>query len=171
MKNLRPKGANTPVYKNICLLTQEDAESLVLDSGAKHDVVGKVTFTKVKEAGALRTVNKGRAKVAEAPGEQDWEQAAVYKIALDDAVSQDARHLLNIEYQGDCARLYADGKLVADNFQYGRPFLYGLWRLPVGVKELELRILPMQSDMPVYLPREADKTPGESVKSITVTIE
>ena len=90
---------------------------------------------------------------------------------MDDAVSQDARHLLNIEYQGDCARLYADGRLVADNFQYGRPFLYGLWRLPAGVKELELRILPMQSDMPVYLPREADKTPGESVKSITVTKE
>ena len=171
LKNVKPKGANTPVYKNICLLTQEEAESLFLDSVTKHGVVGKVTFAKVKEAGSLRTVKKGRAKVAEAPGEQDWEQAAVYKIALDDAVSQDARHLLNIEYQGDCARLYADGRLVADNFQYGRPFLYGLWRLPAGVKELELRILPMQSDMPVYLPREADKTPGESVKSITVTKE
>lgn len=171
LKNVKPKGANTPVYKNICLLTQEEAESLFLDSVAKHDVVGKVPFTKVKEAGSLRTVKKGRAKVAEAPGEQDWEQAAVYRIALDDAVSQGARHLLNIEYQGDCARLYADGRLVADNFQYGRPFLYGLWRLPACVKELELRILPMQSDMPVYLPREADKTPGESVKSITVTEE
>ena len=171
LKNVKPKGANTPVYKNICLLTQEEAESLFLDSVAKYDVVGKVTFAKVKEAGSLRTVKKGRAKVAEAPGEQDWEQAAVYKIALDDADSRDARLLLNIEYQGDCARLYADGRLVADNFQYGRPFLYGLWRLPAGVKELELRILPMQSDMPVYLPREADKTPGESVKSITVTIE
>ena len=171
LKNVKPKGANTPVYKNICLLTQEEAESLFLDSVTKHDVVGKVTFAKVKEAGSLRTVKKGRAKVAEAPGEQDWEQAAVYKIALNDAVSRDVRHLLNIEYQGDCARLYADGRLVADNFQYGRPFLYGLWRLPAGVKELELRILPMQSDMPVYLPREADKTPGESVKSITVTKE
>ena len=171
LKNVKPKGANTPVYKNICLLTQEEAESLFLDSVAKYDVVGKVTFAKVKEAGSLRTVKKGRAKVAEAPGEQDWEQAAVYKIALDDADSRDARLLLNIEYQGDCARLYADGRLVADNFQYGRPFLYGLWRLSAGVKELELRILPMQSDMPVYLPREADKTPGASVKSITVTKE
>ena len=171
LKNVKPKGANTPVYKNICLLTQEEAESLFLDSVAKHDVVGKVPFTKVKEAGSLRTVKKGRAKVAEAPGEQDWEQAAVYKIALDEKARLSARQMLNIEYQGDCARLYADGRLVADNFQYGRPFLYGLWRLPAGVKELELRILPMQSDMPVYLPREADKTPGESVKSITVTIE
>ena len=58
--------------------------------------------------------------------------------------------------------------LVADNFQYGRPFLYGLWRLPEGVSELELRILPMQADMPVYLPREADKTLGEGVKTIGI---
>ena len=61
------------------------------------------------------------------------------------------------------ARLYADGRLVADNFYYGRPFLYGLWRLPQGVSKLELRILPLQQDAPVYLPREADKTPGEAV--------
>lgn len=171
LKNVKPKGVNTAVYKNIYLLTQEEAERLFLESVKTNRAGYNVTYTKVKEVGPLRTIKKGKAKVAEAPGEQDWEQAAVYKIALDDAVSQNARHLLNIEYQGDCARLYADGRLVADNFQYGRPFLYGLWRLPAGVKELELRILPMQSDMPVYLPREADKTPGESVKSITVTKE
>ena len=64
------------------------------------------------------------------------------------------------------ARLYADGRLVADNFYYGRPFLFGLWRLPRGTKELELRILPLQKDMPVYLPREADKTPGEEVLKV-----
>ena len=34
---------------------------------------------------------------------------------------------------------------------------------------LELRILPLQAGAPIYLPREADKTPGESVKSITVS--
>ncbi|WP_253249728.1 hypothetical protein [Prevotella sp. P2-180] len=75
---------------------------------------------------------------------------------------------LSIEYQGDCARLYANGKLIADQFQYGRPFLYGLWRLPEGTTELELRILPMQADAPIYLPREADKTPGEKVKRVCI---
>jgi len=54
-------------------------------------------------------------------------------------------------------------KLLADNFYNGREFLYGLWRLPQGVKQLELRILPMQADEPVYFPREADTTPGEKV--------
>ena len=57
---------------------------------------------------------------------------------------------------------------MADNFYYGRPFLYGLWRLPKGAKELELRILPLQQGAPVYLPREADKTPGERVNSICI---
>ena len=79
-----------------------------------------------------------------------------------------SRDLMSIDYQGDCARLYVNGKLVADHFNNGRPFLFGLWRLPEGVKELELRILPMQANMPVYLPKEADKTPGERIKQIQV---
>ncbi|MBP5278785.1 MAG: beta-galactosidase, partial [Prevotella sp.] len=75
----------------------------------------------------------------------------------------------SIDYQGDCARLYVNGQLVADHFNNGRPFLFGLWRLPENTRQLELRILPMQENMPVYLPRETDKTPGERVKKITVT--
>ena len=108
--------------------------------------------------------------MAEAPSEADWQQAAVYRIQLPSQLSDsECAHLLRIDYQGDCARLYANGKLVADNFQYGRPFLYGLWRLPKGTTELELRIVPLQADAPIYLPREADKTPGEGVKSISIT--
>ena len=76
--------------------------------------------------------------------------------------------MLDIDYQGDCARLYANGKLVADNFYYGRHFQYGLWRLPEGVTELELRVLPMQEKMPVYFPEEADTTPGEKVVKTTI---
>jgi hypothetical protein len=98
--------------------------------------------------------------VAEAPSEADWQQAAVYTIPLTDVQN---RGLLRISYRGDCARLYADGRLVADNFYYGRPFLFGLWRLPAGTRQLELRILPLQPDAPIYLPREADRTPGEQL--------
>ena len=60
---------------------------------------------------------------------------------------------------------------MADNFYYGRPFLYGLWRLPEGVTELELRILPLQPDAPIYLPRDADKTAGEAVLGIEISVE
>ena len=100
--------------------------------------------------------------MAEAPSEDDWQQAAVYRIQL----PADRQGLLSVSYRGDCARLYADGKLIADNFYYGRPFLYGLWRLLKGVTELELRILPLQPDAPIYLPREADKAAGEEVWKI-----
>ena len=92
----------------------------------------------------------------------------MYKITLPSEAISKSNRLLSIEYQGDCARLYAGGKLIADQFQYGRPFLYGLWRLPEGITEFELRILPLQADAPIYLPREADKTPGEGVKRIYV---
>jgi hypothetical protein len=58
--------------------------------------------------------------------------------------------------------------LIADNFYYGRPFLYGLWRLPKDCSQLELRILPLQPDAPIYLPREADKNAGEQVYSVEI---
>ena len=184
LKNLKPKGKEKPVYGNLYLLTREEAEHLFLEaeSDMKDETIEISSYTKVKEAGPLRTIKKGKAKVAEAPTEQEWEQAAVYRISLsspqlkslrsvtseDASLAKNTPRLLSIEYQGDCARLYANGRLVADNFQYGRLFLFGLWRLPEDVTELELRILPMQQDMPVYLPREADRTPGEHVKRISL---
>ena len=76
--------------------------------------------------------------------------------------------LLTIRYRGDAARLYANGKLIDDNYYNGRPFCYGLSRLPRDCQQLELRILPLQENMPIYLPREADKMPGEEVMSITI---
>ena len=85
--------------------------------------------------------------------------------------------LLSITYRGDCARLYAlttdasghaNRHLIADNFYYGRPFLYGLWRLPAACTSLELRILPLQPEAPIYLPREADRTPGEEVFKVEI---
>jgi len=121
---------------------------------------------KVKEAGPLRQITKGVQRVAEEPTDDDFQNAAVYRIQIPDGAARS--QLLTIDYQGDCARLYADGRLVADHFQYGRPMLFGLWRLPQDCTQLELRILPMQADMPVYLPREADKTPGEAVKRIRI---
>jgi hypothetical protein len=164
MKNVKPLGMKKPVYKNICLLTRAEAEQMFLTPTAQENVSQDISYNKVSEAGPLRSIAIGKAKVAAAPSEDDWQQAAIYNIKVAEGAG---RRLLSIDYQGDCARLYANGRLVADNFQYGRPFLFGLWRMPEGCTELELRILPMQKDAPIYLPREADKTPGESIKSIT----
>ncbi len=50
--------------------------------------------------------------------------------------------MLEIGYEGDMARLYADGKLVQDDFWKGRPIRYALRRLPKGTKHLVLKVLP-----------------------------
>ena len=173
LKNLKAKGPEVPVYKNYYLLTSEQAERLFISE--KRDAESEkldatIPFRKVKEAGALRTITIGVNKAAEEPVDEDFEQAAVYTIDLpqDSSLFTSRLSLLNIDYRGDVARLYADGKLIDDNFYNGRPFQYALWRLPQDCHQLELRILPLQKDMPVYFPREADTTPGEQVKAITI---
>ena len=176
LRNVKPQGAEKPVCQSYYLLTRQQAEHLFLtEESERVDVAQPVRCEKVKEAGTLRVITKGRAKVAAAPTEEDWEQAAVYRLSTTTLPSHDA--LLSITYRGDCARLYAlttdaEGRtarrLVADNFYYGRPFLYGLWRLPEGSTGLELRILPLQPEAPIYLPREAAHTAGEAVVNVEV---
>ena len=162
MKNVKPKGTTKPVYRNIYLLTEEEAQWLFLEQNTMTTVVDDMPWKKTSEPGQQRTIVKGPAKVAEAPTDDDFLQAAVYEIT----VPTDAKGLLEIQYQGDCARLYADGKLIADNFYNGRSFFFGLWRLPESTQKLQLRILPLQPDAPIYFPKEADKTAGEKVMAI-----
>lgn len=167
LKNVKAKGPDVPVYKNYYLLTSEQAERLFLEEEGHHEIAYQTPkMTKVKEAGTFRKITIGVAKVAEEPVDEDFEQAAVYTIDLP-AIDRKGL-LLNIDYRGDVARLYADGKLIDDNFYNGRPFQYALWRLPKDCHQLELRILPLQKDMPVYFPREADTTPGEQIKELTI---
>ena len=170
LRNVKPRGTAKPVCGNLYLLTQKDAEHLFLDDEKREDNVSSLqrlpetAWQKVREAGAPRKITMGVNKVAEEPTDEDFEQAAVYKIIVPKNLT--GRQLMRVNYRGDVARLYCNGELIADNFYNGRPMLYGLWRMPAGVTELELRILPLQANMPIYFPREADITPGESVMSI-----
>ena len=171
LRNVRPLGEGQPVCDNIYLLTAGQAERLFLNETPSGQTDTPVAFDKVKEAGPMRTISIGVNKVAEEPTDEDFNQAAVYRIQVPQGATGEPHRLLRIDYQGDCARLYAGDRLIADHFNNGRPFLYGLWRLPGDCSELELRVLPMQKDAPVYFPREADTTPGEKVKSATITSE
>lgn len=170
LRNVKPRGTAKPVCGNLYLLTQKDAEHLFLDDVNREDNVSSLqrlpetAWQKVREAGTPRKITMGVNKVAEEPTDEDFEQAAVYKITVPKNLA--GRQLMRINYRGDVARLYCNGEFIADNFYNGRPMLYGLWRLPTGVTELELRILPLQANMPIYFPREADTTPGEAVMSI-----
>ena len=167
MKNVKVRGTEKPVYGNLYLLDCVEAERLFLEP-EPIVMTDLATIRKIKEAGPLRKISMGVQRVAEEPSDEDFDQAAVYRITLPELPAGAKEPLMKFDYQGDCARLYANGKLIADHFQYGRPFLYGLWRLSQDTKELELRILPLQKDAPVYLPKEANKTPGEGVERIEV---
>ena len=113
LRNVRAKGLVSPIYRNIYLLTSAEAENLFLPEEEKYRVQSSipVSFHKKQDAGLLRKITIGVAGVAEEPVDADFEQAAIYRI---DVPSE--KGLLSIKYQGDCARLYADGKLLADNF-------------------------------------------------------
>lgn len=172
MRNVQPRGIGRPVCKHVYLLTRKDAEHFLLPEEAATTRT-PLTFHKRCEARPARTITIGVQKVAEEPTDDDFLHAAVYDIDLPAVRSG----LLHIDYQGDCARLYAltanaDGTttshFIDDNFYNGRTFDYGLWRLPANTVGLELRVLPIQPDMPVYFPREADTTPGERVLDISV---
>ena len=171
LRNLKAYGPTKPVYQNIYLLTSEQAGRLFLNEGNSQLSILNCQFRKAKSSGTPRQITIGVAKVAEEPVDADFDQAAVYTVELptDSSLYTPHSSLIEIEYRGDVARLYADGHLIDDNFYNGRPFQYALWRLPKGCRQLELRILPLQKDMPVYFPREADvQTPGEEVKSVTI---
>lgn len=168
LKNVKALGPGKPVYGNIYLLTSAEAERLFLADEAPLPSVQQPTIAKVAEAGTPRKITTGARKVAEAPGDSDFDNAAKYVISTLPAPADRAGRLLKIEYRGDVARLYCNGKLLDDNFYYGRPFFYGLWRLPDDCTELELRVLPLLPDMPVYFPAEADTTPGEEVVKVEI---
>ncbi len=154
LRNVKAKGTDKPVYGNIYLLTDEQAQRLFYTGNdAFNKEVATLEIKKVADEGPLRTITIGCQKVAESPSDSDFNNAAVYDIMLPDSLDASAKTMLKIDYMGDCARLYAGDTLVADNFYYGRPMLFGLWRLDyLGIKtdHLQLRILPLQKDMPVY---------------------
>lgn len=166
LKNVKAQGLSKPVFKNIYLLDSKTSGRLFLEEVEEGSQMASLSFAKQREAVGERKITIGVQKVAEEPVDADFEQAAVYTIDLP-ADHRDG--LLEINYRGDVARLYANGKLIDDNFYNGRPFQFGLWRLPDDVRQLELRILPIQKEMPVYFPREADVTkPGEELKQVSV---
>lgn len=134
----------------------------------------QITATQQREAGPLRTVAMGVQRVAAMPSDQDFaSRAAHWSLQLPESFG-DAEHsttnnspqadnvpssldandyFLNIHYRGDCARLVVDGKLVADHFWNGTPMRVRASQL-VGHHDIQLQILPLGRDYPIYLQQE-----------------
>ena len=128
----------------------------IIEEEWKESKTKNITITKTKEAAAPREIPMGSQKVAAMPTNEDFENAAVWTLNISPSLSgRDSREgvsFLKISYAGDCARVYADGKLVMDNFWNGKPMLVRMSDL--AGKKVELRILPLSKDAPIYLQKE-----------------
>ncbi len=142
-----------------------------------------IEVRKIRPAGEAPPVKIGPAPswrpngVAEAPPETELPQAAQWSIAIPPGSMQGLSDvLLEIRYNGDLARLYADHRLLDDNFYNGQPWSIGLSRFlnAQGSGSFELSVLPLRSDAPVYfeLPQKLQFPLGgqivqlESVKAV-----
>ena len=91
--------------------------------------------------------------VAQAPDAGPLPQAAKWKITVPSGALNGLSDLfLEVQYQGDVARLSTEHQLLDDNFYNGKPWMIGLKRFlaPDRPSTFELSILPLRSDAPVY---------------------
>jgi beta-galactosidase len=107
--------------------------------------------------------------VAIMPSDEAFAHAAVWKIQVPSGgANPPVRLLLGIDYVGDIARVYAGDRFVTDDFYH---LEIGLWRTG---RDLELRVLPLRGDAPIYLPAGARIPAGAvavELKSVKVIPE
>lgn len=92
--------------------------------------------------------------VAQAPAACEMPQAAKWEITIPPGATNGLSELyLQVNYQGDVARLSAGGRLLDDDFYNGKPWMVGLSRFLATQRpsEFQLSILPLRKDAPVYL--------------------
>ena len=94
-----------------------------------------------------------RRAVPLAPDDAEYERyAARVRLDLHDTPADGARVLLELDYVGDTARLYADGVLVDDHFNDGEPWTIGIDRFAGNGQwpAFELHIVPGRAGLPVF---------------------
>ena len=117
-------------------------------------VAGQAEVRPLRDAGPVSPAKFFR-DVALIPDDAAFATAAAWRIRVPRAEAPSSV-FLQISYQGDIARLYANGKLVTDNFYDGAPWLIGMDRIPPAAwDKLEVKILPLAEHAPIYLPESA----------------
>jgi hypothetical protein len=156
------KKAGNIIYK--------DGDKIVEEEWKVTKKLDSKNIKKVKDAAPPRIVPMGTQKVAAMPTNEDFENAAVWNLDLSEFKESKVQcsmfnaQYLKIDYAGDCARVYADGKLVMDNFWNGKPMLVRMSDL--AGKRVELRILPLRKDAPIYLQKEQKALLDSSKESL-----
>lgn len=93
------------------------------------------------------------------------ESCKYWKIDLS-SIDKSKKTFIKIDYVGDVVQLYSDGKLVADEYYYGKPWIVDTSVLNGSNIILAVSALDKQK---IYL--ETDKTKGCKVESISVSVE
>ena len=147
--------------REITFKVLSDDESLAPIPGyVLHEVqAAGAQATLVNDTKGLREVKFVPQGIVAQPGNEDFDKAACWSIQLDN-ISDPQTAVLEINYRGDVARLYANGRLVQDNFWNGRPMLVRL-RDIVG-KKVQLKILPLGKDYSIYLQPDQRKVLAEA---------
>lgn len=144
--------------------------------GCFQQVHRKATIHQIRKAGELRTIPLGsfKSKVAVAPDDQDFEQAAVWEVEIPQDLVADENMILRIHYIGDVARVWAGDHLIMDDFYNGRVLEIGLQEYWEEAREngLRIEIIPLQKKAPIYLHPKFKPDWGDAVSLVELeTVE
>lgn len=147
---------NTIIFRVI-----DDAETLrPIDAYTLSEIPGaEAKANLVADTKGLRTLSFVWQGIAGQPENKDFDQAATWNISLN-GISNAETAVLEVNYKGDVARLYANGQLIEDNFWNGRPMLVRLQ--DIAGKKIQLKILPLGKEYPVYLQPDQRKALAEA---------
>ncbi len=124
----------------------------------------RLEFVKIRSASMPPQVHAGSQGVAEAPIDEAFQTAGVWKIIIPDNNADTRLPQISIHYIGDVARLYLNDKLLLDNFYNGNPFEIDLndFKPDIFMGTLTLQILPLRSESPIYIDRNVLPNFGEN---------
>jgi beta-galactosidase len=134
-----------------------------------------VHYRQVQAAGEAAPVKMGpslawRPKgVAEAPEDGEFAKAGKWEITVPAGSTAGLHELfLSVNYSGDVARLYKAGNLLTDNFYNGQTWTVGLRRFLdfSDTSQLELKILPLRADAPVYFEKAYKPAAGANGQTL-----
>lgn len=158
-----PGGLATPSGK---VRSASDGVFVRYSVPAPKAVSYRPAFELLQPAGPARDVLLGKisSPVAAQPVDADFAKAAVWRIKLPKGIDLGTDPLLRLHYAGDVARVTLNGKLITDDFYNGNAFDVGLRRhAPDTISgELQVAILPLRKDAPIYLADSAKPDFGKA---------
>jgi beta-galactosidase len=161
-------------------LSQEASTPIQTYSASLPAAHPTLQFKQSAKAGAVPPVRIGPASssrkgIATAPTDAEFASAAKWSLAIPSSDWAGVNDLfLQADYLGDVARLMSNGKLLTDNFYNGMPWEIGLrrFRSKFDQGEIELQILPLRNDSPIFFEDKFRPPPGDgqivNLKSLTL---